>query len=102
MFKSDGIYLLPKMKTGKFDVRIYLNSMCHIMLNFAEYIKIFKEECGEHLSENEASQLDALFAGGAKEARSIFLKLEELRTSGQVPSTRFEKTLTDFYWRFAY
>jgi hypothetical protein len=72
------------------------------MLNFDEYINIFKEECGEHLGESEASKLDDLFAGGPKEARSIFLRLEELRTSGRVPSTRFEKTLTDFYWRFAY
>jgi hypothetical protein len=72
------------------------------MLKFDEYIKIFREECGEHLSENEASQLDSLFTGGASEARKIFLRLEELRTSGRVPSTRFAKTLTDFFWRFVY
>lgn len=72
------------------------------MMQFDEYIKIFREECGEHLSENETSQLDSLFAGGVKEARRIFLRLEELRTSGQVPSTRFEKILTDFFWKYAY
>lgn len=70
------------------------------MIQFDDYIRILKEECGEHLPENETSRLDVIFAGGLKEARTIFLKLEELRIAGRVPSPRFEKTLTDFYWRF--
>ena len=70
------------------------------MMQFDEYIKILREECGEHLSVNEISELDIIFAGGLKNAKAIFLKLEELRTSGRVPSPRFERTLTDFYWRF--
>ena len=64
------------------------------------YIMILREECSEHLTENEAKELEPLFS--TKEARIIFLKLEELRTSGRVPSPRFEKTLTDFFWRFAH
>jgi hypothetical protein len=70
------------------------------MTQFDDYIRILKEECGEHLPENEMIKLNLILAGSLKEARTIFLKLEELRTSGRVPSPRFEKTLTDFYWRF--
>jgi hypothetical protein len=70
------------------------------MLTIDDYIKVFREECGEHLAEHEVKELEPLFS--AKEARFIFVKLEELRTSGHVPSPRFEKALLDFFWRFVY
>jgi hypothetical protein len=70
------------------------------MMEFEGYIGIFREECGEHLPESEVRELEPLFSG--KDARRIFLKLEELRTAGRVPSPRFAKALTDFFWRFAY
>ena len=63
-----------------------------------EYINILRDECHEHLSENKVRELDALFA--SNDGRRIFLKLEELRVAKKIPSPRFEKTLTDFYWRF--
>ena len=67
-----------------------------------DYIKIFREECGEHLTENEAKELEPLLRANVKETRFIFVKLDELRTSGRIPSSRFDKTLTDFFWRFVY
>jgi hypothetical protein len=63
-----------------------------------EYIKIFREECGEHLPWEEAQDLSALFA--TKDAWRIFQELDKIQKAGRIPSPRFEKALTEFYWQF--
>ena len=63
-----------------------------------DYLKLFRDECGEHLPWEEAKDLEALFT--ARLPRPIFMELDKLYQAGRIPSKRFEKALTDFYWQF--
>jgi hypothetical protein len=63
-----------------------------------EYIKIFRDECGEHLPWEEARDMEAVFVSA--HPRSIYLELSKLRNAGRIPSKRFDKLLTDFYGQF--
>ena len=63
-----------------------------------EYIKVFRDECGEHLPWEEARDMEAVFT--TRRPRSIFIELDKLQQEGRIPSKRFEKLLTDFYWQF--
>ena len=60
-----------------------------------DYIKIFREECGEHLPWEEARDLEAVFA--TKSPREIIWAMEDLKKAEKIPSQRFQKTLNDFY-----
>ena len=65
-----------------------------------DYIKVFRDECQEHLPWEEARDFEALFA--TKNPRMIFDGLEKIRNEGRIPTKRFEQTLTEFYWQFGY
>jgi hypothetical protein len=67
-------------------------------MTFDDYIKIFLDECREHLPCEEAKEMEAHFA--TCDPRPIFLELDRLQKAGRIPSMRFEKLLTDFYWQF--
>jgi NAD+--asparagine ADP-ribosyltransferase len=63
-----------------------------------EYIKIFRDECQEHLPWEEARDMEAVF--DSKHPRTIYLELSKLREAGRIPSKRFAKSVTDFYGQF--
>jgi len=63
-----------------------------------DYIKLFRDECQEHLPWEEARDMEAVFV--TAHPRSIYLELAKLRKEKRIPSKRFDKLLTDFYGRF--
>jgi hypothetical protein len=63
-----------------------------------EYIKVFRDECGEHLPWEEAREMEAVFV--TRHPRTIFMELDKLQQAGRIPSKRFAKQLTNFYWQF--
>lgn len=64
-------------------------------MSIEEYINIFRDECGEQLSCEEARDMEAVFA--TKSPREIILAMESLRASERMPSPRFQKALDDFH-----
>ena len=46
----------------------------------------------------EAKDMEALFCGHDNFA--IFLELDKMHKAGRLPSQRFAKALTEFYWQF--
>lgn len=65
-----------------------------------DYIKIFREECGEHLPWEEARDCEGLWV--TRDAVRIYEQMNKLRDADRIPSPRFKKTLGEFFWDFVY
>lgn len=63
-----------------------------------DYIKIFRDDCNEHLPWEEAKDMEAVFA--TRNPRAIYLELNKLKEARRIPSDRFEKLLANFYGQF--
>ena len=48
-----------------------------------EYLKVFRDDCQEHLPWEEAQTMEAVFA--TRRPRSIFLELDKLHQAGRIP-----------------
>ena len=78
--------------------------MANVQPSYEEFIRIFREEINEHLDWQEAQEFNGLLsleAGWRQPARTVCEQMEKVRTAGKIPSPRFEKALTDFYWLYA-
>lgn len=67
-------------------------------MTLEEYVKIFRDECQEHLGWKEARECEALWARG----NSAHIYQELVKLSPRIPSQRFKKAVWEFFWEQVY
>jgi hypothetical protein len=87
------------------EVQVFrFRHMSQAQPSYDDYLRIFRQEIDEHLNWQEAREyydVLTLESGWRRPARTVFEEMEKLRVTGKIPSSRFEKSLSDFYWTYS-